>query len=125
MLAAHASLRSPASPSWPINARRWFMPAARRGCSTPASLARSHAPTRPLASTDPGEAAVIERYGKERAVVLHPDDFHRLLELDQLVEDTVALEPFQLSEEAIRAHREEATPGEPVTDPTVIEKLFG
>lgn len=75
--------------------------------------------------TDPGEATVIERYGKERAIVLHPDDFHRLLELERLAEDAATLEPLALSEEAIRAHREEGTPGEPVTDPSVIKALFG
>jgi PHD/YefM family antitoxin component YafN of YafNO toxin-antitoxin module len=75
--------------------------------------------------TDPGEAIVIERYGKERAIVLHPEDFHRVRELDQLAEDAAVLEPLNLSEEAIRAHREEGTPGEPVTDPAIIEKLFG
>jgi hypothetical protein len=75
--------------------------------------------------TDPGEATVIERYGKERAIVLHPDDFHRLLELEQLAEDAAALEPIELSDEAIRAHREEGTPGEAVTDPAVLAQLFG
>ena len=33
----------------------------------------------------PGEAAVISRYGKERAIVLHPADFNRLNELEQLI----------------------------------------
>ena len=74
---------------------------------------------------DPGEATVIERYGKERAIVLHPDDFHRLLELDRLAEETARLGPVKLSEEAIRAHREEGMPGEPVTDPSVLAELFG
>ena len=75
--------------------------------------------------TDPGEATVIERYGKERAIVLHPEDFHRLLELEQLAEDAAQLEPIELSEEAVRAHREEGTPGEPVTDPALLAQLFG
>ena len=74
---------------------------------------------------DPGEATIIERYGKERAIVLHPEDFHRLLELDRVAEDAARLEPMKLSQEAIRAHREEGAPGEPVTDPAVLAELFG
>jgi hypothetical protein len=74
---------------------------------------------------DPGEASVIERYGKERAIVLHPDDFRRFLELEELVESATRLEPLVLSEEAVRAHREEGTPGRAVTDPSMIKALFG
>jgi hypothetical protein len=75
--------------------------------------------------TDPGEATVIERYGKERAIVLHPDDFQRFLDLERLADDAAALEPVKLSDEAIRAHREEGMPGEPMTDPSVLAELFG
>lgn len=74
---------------------------------------------------EPGEATVIERYGKERAIVLHPQDFRRLLELEGLAEDAARLEPVKLSEEAIRAHREEGTPGPVVTDPALLAELFG
>lgn len=74
---------------------------------------------------EPGEATVIERYGKEQAIVLHPEDFHRFLELERLAEEAARLEPVSLSPEAIRAHREEGTPGEPVTDPAVLAELFG
>ena len=72
----------------------------------------------------PGEATIVERYGKERAIVLHPEDYHRLCELERLVDEAVQLEPVRLSEEAIRAHREEGTPGEAVTDPAVLAELF-
>jgi len=73
----------------------------------------------------PGEATVISRYGKERAIVLHPADFNRLNELERLVVEAATLEPIELSEEAIRAHAEEGTPGQPVTDPAVLAELFG
>ncbi|MGB0094163.1 MAG: hypothetical protein WBP81_16725 [Solirubrobacteraceae bacterium] len=73
----------------------------------------------------PGEAAVISRYGKERAIVLHPVDFNRLNELEELVVAAGALEPLALSEEAIRAHVEEGAPGEPITDPVLLAELFG
>ncbi len=72
-----------------------------------------------------GEAAVISRYGKERAIVLHPSDFHRLTELEQLLGAAAELDPIELSDEAIRAHREEDAPGEPVTDPAILANLFG
>ncbi len=71
-----------------------------------------------------GEATVISRYGKERAMLIHPDDFHRLNDLDRFLEDASALEPITLSAEAVRAHVEEGTPGEPITDPAVLADLF-
>ena len=55
----------------------------------------------------------------------HPEDFHRLRDLEQLAQEAALLEPVGLSKEAIRAHREEGTPGEPVTDPSVLAELFG
>ena len=73
----------------------------------------------------PGEATVISRYGKERAVVIHPTDFSRLNALEELLSVAAALEPIALSEEAIRAHVEEGTPGEPITDPALLAELFG
>lgn len=75
--------------------------------------------------TDRGEATLVERYGKERAVVLHPEDYRRLCELEALVEEAARLAPVQLSEEAIRAHREEGTPDQPLTDVRALAKLFG
>ena len=73
----------------------------------------------------PGEATVISRYGKERAIVIHPSDFNRLKETEQLLVEAAALEPIVLSREAMRAHSEEGMPGEPITDPAVLAELFG
>lgn len=73
----------------------------------------------------PGEAAVISRYGKERAIVIHPSDFHRLAALERLIGTAAALDPIELSDEAILAHREEGAPGDSVTDPAVLADLFG
>jgi hypothetical protein len=72
----------------------------------------------------PGEATVISRYGKERAIVIHPTDFTRLNELDELLSTAAALEPIALNDEAIRAHAEEGTPGAPITDPALLADLF-
>lgn len=73
----------------------------------------------------PGEATVISRYGKERAIVIHPSDFERLNGIEQLLAQAATLEPIVLSEEAVRAHSEEGTPQEPITDPALLAELFG
>lgn len=72
-----------------------------------------------------GEVTVVSRYGKERAMLIHPADFHRLNELDRFLEEASRLAPIARSAEAVRAHVEEGTPGEPITDPAVLAELFG
>jgi hypothetical protein len=37
-----------------------------------------------------GEVTVISRYGKERAMLVHPDDFHRLDELDRMLAEVAS-----------------------------------
>jgi hypothetical protein len=73
----------------------------------------------------PGTATVISRYRKERAVLIHPDDFHRLQALDDFVAGAVTTEPLELSDAAIAAHRAEETPTTPITDPERLAELFG
>jgi hypothetical protein len=72
-----------------------------------------------------GIALAIRRYRDERAFVLHPADFHRLQTLDSLAGEALAIPPLELSQDAIDAHIEESTPGEPVTDPATLDALFG
>lgn len=72
-----------------------------------------------------GEVTVISRYGKERAMLVHPDDFHRLDELDRMLVEAGELVPLEPSPEALRAHLGEGTPGEPITDPAALAELFG
>jgi hypothetical protein len=43
-------------------------------------------------------------------------------ELDRMLTEAADLEP---SSEALSAHLEEGTPGEPITDPAVLAELFG
>jgi PHD/YefM family antitoxin component YafN of YafNO toxin-antitoxin module len=74
---------------------------------------------------EPGEVTVVSRYGRERAVLVHPADFHRLDELDQLLSTASQLEPVAMSPDALRAHREEDTPSEPITDPALLAEIFG
>ena len=57
--------------------------------------------------------------------MIHPSDFDRLNKLEELLTGAAALEPITLSEDAVRAHAEEGTPGEPITDPAVLAELFG
>lgn len=73
----------------------------------------------------PGEVAVISRYGKERAMLVHPIDFHRLSDFERLLAEVSQLEPVSLSADAVRAHREADTPGEPITDPALLTEIFG
>lgn len=73
----------------------------------------------------PGEVVVISRYGKERAMLMHPADFHRLDDLDELLTAASQLESLAPSMDAVRAHREEDTPSEPITDPVLLAEIFG
>jgi hypothetical protein len=73
----------------------------------------------------PGEVTVISRYGKDRAMLVHPTDFGRLNDLDQLLVEVSRIEPITLSEDAVRAHREEDTPGEPITNAALLAEIFG
>jgi hypothetical protein len=72
----------------------------------------------------PGTATAVHRYDKERAFVLHPDDFHRLAALDELAVSALGLPSFELSAAAVNAHHEESTPGRSVTDPHALKSLL-
>lgn len=73
-----------------------------------------------------GTATAVRRYDKERAYVLHPDDFRRLTALEDLAAATLALPPIELTDAAIAAQREEETPSETtITDPDLLRKLLG
>lgn len=71
-----------------------------------------------------GTATVVRRYAKERAVVLHPNDFHRLSELDAFIAAAAALPALPLSDLAIRLHGEAETPSASVTDPVALRALL-
>jgi len=57
-------------------------------------------------------------------MLVHPADFHRLSDLDQFLTEVARMEPISLSPDAVRAHREEDTPGEPITDPARLAEIF-
>jgi hypothetical protein len=71
-----------------------------------------------------GTALVITRYDEEKAVVLNPQDFHRLSALDHDLEELTSRRP-ELSELALKAHALEDQPGTPVEDPDEIKALLG
>ena len=72
-----------------------------------------------------GVATAVHRYREERAVILHPDDFHRLADVERLVAELSSFEPIQPSAAAAKAHIESDTPKLPITEPTTLDQLFG
>jgi hypothetical protein len=73
-----------------------------------------------------GTALRVMRYGKDQSVVLHPDDYGRLAELDDLVARASRLKPFRFTEAGRKAHFEEdRSAGEPIEDPEILHRLFG
>ena len=71
-----------------------------------------------------GTALVFTRYDEEKAVVLNPQDFHRLSALDHDLEELASDRP-ELGELALKAHALEDTPGTPVEDADEIKALLG
>lgn len=71
-----------------------------------------------------GTAIVFTRYDDEKAVVLHPDDYRRLAEIDEAL-DAMALDTPELTELVLTAHALEDTPGDAVEDAAAIKKLLG
>jgi hypothetical protein len=67
---------------------------------------------------------VFTRYDEEKAVVLNPQDFHRLSALARDLEELASARPA-LGELALKAHALEDTPGSPVEDPDQIKALLG
>ena len=67
---------------------------------------------------------MFTRYDEEKAVVLNPQDFHRLSALDHDLEELASDRPA-LSELVLKAHALEDTPGTPVEDPNRIKALLG
>lgn len=73
----------------------------------------------------PGVATAVHRYRQERAVILHPTDFHRLADVERLVTELAAFTPLELSSAASKSHIESDSPGSSITDPNVLNELFG
>lgn len=59
------------------------------------------------------------------AMLVHLDDFHRFDEFDRILAEVTELPSPGPTPEALRAHLEEGTPSEPITDPAALTELFG
>lgn len=71
-----------------------------------------------------GHAIIVTRYDRDRAVVLHPDDYRRLTALDEALAEVASARPLP-SEAALAAHAAEDELLGAVEDPQEIEKLLG
>lgn len=71
-----------------------------------------------------GVATHVRRYNEDRAVIVHPTDFERFVVLDNILSQVSEPNAFHLSDAARAAHIESVTPGEPVTDPDELRRLF-
>lgn len=71
-----------------------------------------------------GVAIHIHRYNEDRAVIVHPSDFDRFAALDRLLAEVAEPPALEISNAARAAHIESVTPGEPVTDPDELSRLF-
>ena len=85
---------------------------------------RRDSSTARVPTVPPGKAIVYTRYDEEKSVVLNPEDFHRLVELDEALTEIVK-DRLVLSDLARRAHQLEDTPGSAIEDPTEIKTLLG
>ncbi len=85
---------------------------------------RRDSSTARVPSVPPGRAIVYTRYDEEKSVVMNPQDFHRLVALDDALAD-VAFDRIEMSELVLEAHRLEDTPGTPIEDPSRIKALLG
>jgi hypothetical protein len=86
-------------------------------------LERREASTARVPAPRPGQAITFTRYEKEQAVVLNPQDFHRLAALDAALEQRDRTVPSDL---ALRAHAKEDRPfGAAVEDPVQIKTILG
>lgn len=73
----------------------------------------------------PGIATAVHRYREERAVILHPNDFHRLADVERLVTELSSFEPIEPSAATVKAHIDSDTPEGPITEPATLDELFG
>lgn len=64
-------------------------------------------------------------YDEEKAVVMNPRDFRRLLALDGALDAIQAIDAPALTQLVLEAHRLEDEPDEPVEDPKAIRALLG
>ena len=85
---------------------------------------RRDASTARVPTVEQGQAIIVTRYEEEKAVIVNPVDFHRLEALDTALEQLALGDRPEMSELALKAHRLEDDPGEPIEDPEAIKALL-
>ena len=85
---------------------------------------RRESSTARVPAVTPGKAVIVTRYDEEKAVIMSPEDFHRLAALDEALARLGADRP-PLSDLALEAHRLEDEPGTAIEDPAAIRALLG
>lgn len=83
------------------------------------------ASTARVPAISPGKALIFTRYGEERGVVMNPDDFHRLAELDEALADVASSGRPRMSDLVLEARMLEDEPGQPLEEPSAIKALLG
>jgi hypothetical protein len=84
---------------------------------------RRDSSTARVPSVAAGTALVYTRYDDEKTVVMNPEDFHRLVALDEALAEIAA--GLALSPLAQKAHELEDTPGQPLEDADQVKALLG
>jgi PHD/YefM family antitoxin component YafN of YafNO toxin-antitoxin module len=74
-------------------------------------------------SVETGSAVVVTRYRKEQVVMLHPEDFHRLAELEASLDDIAA--PIEASARSKQLHAQESYAQGPMEDPDALRAFLG
>lgn len=77
-----------------------------------------------MPAVPPGRAIVYTRYGEEKAVVVSPHDFDRLVAIDEALAEIAAERP-DVGELALEAHALEDEPGPAIEDAARIKALLG
>ena len=70
-----------------------------------------------------GHALIVTRYDEEKAVVMNPEDFHRLTALEEALA-LVTASRTSMNDLVLKAHRLEDEPGVPIEDPDELRTLL-
>lgn len=86
---------------------------------------RRESSTARVPTVPPGKAIVYTRYDEEKTVVMNPEDFHRFVEIDDVLAELMSADPVHVTELVRKAHELEDEPGVSTEDPAAIKALLG
>jgi len=92
---------------------------------SPIQSERRESSTARVPAVSPGRAIIVTRYDEEKAVILNPEDFHRLVALEDALEEIVLADRPRMSEPVLEAHRIEDEPSGALEDAAGIKALLG